>query len=305
MEAIEPVGHRRSLADGYLARNVLEPDEVCRRVAHDAVDFIRRKQLLVPNEERHRAGPRPGRSAPQALDGMQSWRGARLDQNDEAQAPCGERSDFLGPVGDAQPAGRLGGHGQAFGDDAGGAVCPIPVPAAQGVIAPIEGIVDRERMIGARSVAGSGIVADEAYDPLTPAPCLDRRLPGLEERVLRRFLVFEAATGAAERFARQRRVGQAHFQDAVIGRPVLEPFWRVRDDLVPDAPVAHPGADDVEIGVCFRFLVPGVGCQHEVGSCPAGMQLEKQRSAVHADAVSEDHRRPRDGHCHDDSSGSR
>lgn len=106
MEAIEPLGHRRSLADGYLARNVLEPDEVCRRVAHDAVDFIRGKQLLVPNEERHRAGPRPGRSAPQALDGMQSRRGARLDENDEAQAPCGERSDFLGLVGDAQPLCR-------------------------------------------------------------------------------------------------------------------------------------------------------------------------------------------------------
>lgn len=68
-------------------------------------------------------------------------------------------------------------------------------------------------MVGARSVAGSGIVADEAYDPLTPAPCLDRRLPGLEERVLRRFLVFEAATGAAERFARQRRIGQAHLEN--------------------------------------------------------------------------------------------
>lgn len=50
-------------------------------------------------------------------------------------------------------------------------------------------------MVGARGVAGASIIADQSDDPLTAVPCLDRRLPRLEESVLWGLLVLEAALG--------------------------------------------------------------------------------------------------------------
>ena len=71
-------------------------------------------------------------------------------------------------------------------------------------------------MVCARGIARASVITDEAHDTLAARPGIERGLPGPEIRILRRLLVFQRATGPAERFARQGRVGQAHFEDAVI-----------------------------------------------------------------------------------------
>ena len=215
-------------------------------------------------------------------------------------------------IGDAQPARRFGGHRQTLGLDAGDAVGPVPSPFAQGILAVVQRIVDRQRMVGARGVARTGVIADQADDALPARPCVDRWLPGRQEFVLRRLLVFEAATRPAERLARQRGVGQAHLEDAVIGRPVLESPRDIADQLEPDAAIAHPGPDHVEIFVSGRFLDRGIGGQHEVRRFAARVLLDQQRGAVDADAVGQHHwwrrRQRHDRNCragHGASSGSR
>lgn len=106
MEAVEPVAHRRALAERDDGRDILEPDEVERRIADDPVDLVSRQEVLVADEGGHRSRARAGRSAPQALDRVQSRGGACLDQHDESQAPLREAADFARMVGDAQPLCR-------------------------------------------------------------------------------------------------------------------------------------------------------------------------------------------------------
>ena len=58
---------------------------------------------------------------------------------------------------------------------------------------------------------------------------------------------------------------------------MFEALRHIADDFVPDAAVAHPWPDDVEIGVGGRLLVAGVGGEHEVGRLPPGMEFDQER----------------------------
>ena len=106
MEAVEPVAHRRALAERDDRRDVLEPYEVEWRIADDAVDLVTGEEMLGADERGHRSGPRTGAASPQSLDRMESWRSARLDQDDQAQTPLRQAADLVRVVGDTDPLCR-------------------------------------------------------------------------------------------------------------------------------------------------------------------------------------------------------
>lgn len=106
MKAVEPACHGRPFGHRDHSGDVLEPDQVERRVAHDAVDLVTGEEMLGADERGHRSGPRTGAASPQSLDRMESWRSARLDQDDQAQTPLRQAADLVRVVGDTDPLCR-------------------------------------------------------------------------------------------------------------------------------------------------------------------------------------------------------
>lgn len=106
VEAVEPAGERRASVERDGTGDVLKADQLGRGIPSDAVDFVGGEEPLLTNELGHRSRSGASAAAPEPFDGVEARCCPGLDQNDKAQAPCGELADLAGRVGHAQPLCR-------------------------------------------------------------------------------------------------------------------------------------------------------------------------------------------------------
>ncbi len=82
IEPVEPVPHRRAFLERDGRSDVLEADQIERRIARDPVDLSGGQKPFVPDEIGHSAGPGTGGLALQPFDDVEAGRRPRLDQDE-------------------------------------------------------------------------------------------------------------------------------------------------------------------------------------------------------------------------------
>jgi len=132
-------------------------------------------------------------------------------------------------------------------------------------------------------IAGRAIIAYKPDNLASALPGVLRRWPSLDPFILGRDFMTRAAAVQSKGDRGQCAVGQAGFEERAVPRPLLEKPRLVFDDLIGNAMIVHPLAEDRDKSARVRLL--GHGCQQRhLRDFAAADELDDHRGRIGARA---------------------
>lgn len=190
VEGIEPLSHGWSNPDRRKCCCVLKPDKVNRSMTDYGFDFGDCEQSFGPDEIGHAARPCLGGPAPQPFNGMEPWRSACLDENNQSQAPDRKGPHFIRFHRAADETTRFGRHRKPRSLYPLDERIAVLLPFAQWITTSEQWVLDCCRMRVSAVVSGRCVISDQTHNLLASCPRGLGRAPRFEEGILRSNLPF-------------------------------------------------------------------------------------------------------------------